>query len=80
MESKTIVLGVIIGLVIGSGIIYFVIPKPDISAINTQITQLENAVESYENQIVELQQEVNQLIDNLAKKNTQLMEKNTHKN
>jgi len=77
MESKTIVLGIIIGLIIGSGITYLAIPKLDISAINNQIIQLENKVESYENQIVELQQEVNQLTDNLAEKNTQLTEKTT---
>jgi len=74
MESKLILVGLIIGILVGGLGGYFGAPSPDVSGLNTQIDVLEAKVSDYESELANLRREISDLSDRLSEKSDDLSE------
>ncbi len=62
MESKTVIVGIIIGIVIGGGLGYFISPSPDVSEYESQINPLQSQVDNLQNEVDNLQEKLDDAI------------------
>ena len=57
MDSRGIIIGLFVGLLIGAGAVYVAVPKPDVSIYEDQVDVLESQVTELQGQLTELQEE-----------------------
>jgi phosphatidylserine/phosphatidylglycerophosphate/cardiolipin synthase-like enzyme len=75
MDSKTVLVGVIIGLVLGGGLGYFMAPSPDISTYESQISQLQSHVGVLQNEIDDLDDKLDDLQSQASSLNSEVNSK-----
>ena len=72
MEFKTIIVGLIIGLVVGGFAGFAAAPRPDVTGLNLQIDELKGQVNNFEAEVAQLQQQVITLQNNVSSKITEI--------
>ena len=75
MDSKTILVGVIIGIVIGGGLGYFMAPSPDVSEYESQISQLHYQVGVLQNEVDDLEEQIEVLQSQVSSLNAEVNSK-----
>ena len=61
MESKTLLIGLVIGFALGSVVGFIVAPQPDVSSLNHHIDELESSIATYQTLNEDLQVQISSL-------------------
>ena len=77
MESKTLLIGLVIGIALGSVVGFIVAPQPDISSLNLHIDELESSVATYRIKNDDLQVQISSLEEDKETFQSSLIEKDT---
>jgi len=77
MESKTILIGVLIGFIVGGALVYAVTPRIDPTAYQNQIEELESSLSGLEEQNDDLQVQLSELQAQISSLQTSLAAKDT---
>jgi gas vesicle protein len=75
MESKTFLIGLVIGIALGSVVGFMIAPQPDISSLNLHIDELESSIATYQTQNDDLQVHISSLEEDKEAFQSSLAEK-----
>ena len=75
MESKTLLIGLVIGIALGSVVGFMRAPQPDLSSLNLQIDELKSSIAIYQTQNDDLQVQISSLEEDREAFQSSLIEK-----